>query len=120
MSNVWTKVIGEKKEWKGMEARAAALPSDYRVVYGDMKKHMFKFASGDGTGVVAVLNEVLDLFETSAAEGRHVLDVTGADVAAFCDQRLRSPSWVETYLDKGRASLNRDIARRLGPAGRQG
>ena len=30
------KILGDKKEWKSMEARAAALPSDYRIVYGEI------------------------------------------------------------------------------------
>jgi DNA-binding ferritin-like protein (Dps family) len=41
------------------------------------------------------------------------------DVAAFCDERLRGvPSY--SYVDNGRASLNRDVAKQLGLAGRQG
>jgi DNA-binding ferritin-like protein (Dps family) len=54
---------------------------------------------------------VLDLFETSAAEGVRALDVTGEDVAAFCDDRLRGTA---SYLDSWRSSLNRDVHRRLG------
>ena len=42
MSNLWTKVIGEKKEWRSMEARAHALPRDYRIVYGEIKQYMKK------------------------------------------------------------------------------
>ena len=111
MSNFWTKVIGEKKEWRRMEARANALPREYRTVYGEIKPYLWKFTTGDGMGTMAVLNDVLDLFETSAAEGKRVLDVTGEDVAAFCDERVRlAPSWV----DKGRASLNSDVAKKLG------
>jgi DNA-binding ferritin-like protein (Dps family) len=114
MSSFWTKVIGEKKEWRSMETRAGALPRDYRIVYGEMKRYLFRFTSGDGRDTMAVLTDVLDLFETSAAEGKRVLDVTGEDVAAFCDERLRgAPSWVESYMGKGRASLNRDVAEKL-------
>jgi DNA-binding ferritin-like protein (Dps family) len=107
MNNLLTKIIGDKKEWKAMEARARRLPRDYRVVYGEMKSYMWRFTSGDGMDVVAVLKGVLELFETSAAEGRHVLDVTGSDVAAFCDERLRG---VTTYADTWRSSLNREVA----------
>ena len=119
MSNFWTKVIGEKKEWRSMEARADALPRDYRIMYGEIKHYLFRFTTGDGMGTMDVLKDVLALFETSAAEGKHALDVTGEDVAAFCDERLRgAPSY--SYVDKGRASLNRDVAKKLGPSGRQG
>lgn len=110
MSKFWTKVIGDKKEWRSMEARADALPRDYRIVYGEIKPYLWRFTTGDGMATLAVLKDVLGLFEASAGEGKQVLDVTGEDVAAFCDQRLRgTPSWV----DQGRASLNRDVARQL-------
>jgi DNA-binding ferritin-like protein (Dps family) len=117
MSNLWSKVIGDKKEWRSMEARADALPRDYRIVYGEMKQYMWRFTAGDGMDIVAVLKGVLGLFESSAAEGRHVLDVTGKDVAAFCDERLRGTA---SYADTWRASLNRDVLNNLGPVGRQG
>ena len=110
MTGFLTKIIGDKKEWKAMEARAARLPRDYRVVYGEMKSYMWRFTAGDGMDVVAVLADVLALFEDGAAEGRPVLEVTGPDVAAFCDARL---DVTETYADRWRAALNRDVAARL-------
>jgi DNA-binding ferritin-like protein (Dps family) len=114
MSTFWTKVLGDKKEWRSMEARADALPRDYRIVYGRIKPYLWRFTTGDGRGTLSVLREVLALFEAGAAEGKQVLDVTGEDVAAFCDERVRgTPSWV----DRGRASLNRDVARQLGRPG---
>ena len=111
MSNFWTKVLGDKKEWRRMEARADALPREYRIVYGEIKPYLWKFTTGDGMGTMAVLKDVLALFETSAAEGRQVLDVTGEDVAAFCDERLQGTS---SWVDQRRASLNRDVAEKLG------
>ncbi len=93
-----------------MEARANVLPRDYRIVYGEMKSYMWRFTSGNGMDIVALLKDVLGLFETSAAAGKSVLDVTGEDVAAFCDERLRDTA---SYQDKWRASLNRDVARKL-------
>ncbi len=110
MSNFLTGILGDKKEWKAMEARATVLPRDYRIVYGEMKPYMWRFTSGDGLDIVAVLKDVLGLFEKSAAQGKSVLDVTGEDVAAFCDESLRDTA---SYQDKWRASLNRDVAKKL-------
>jgi DNA-binding ferritin-like protein (Dps family) len=110
VSNILIKILGDKKEWKAMEARANALPRDYRIVYGEMKSYMWRFTTGDGMDIVALLKEVLGLFEASVAEGKSVLDVTGEDVAALCDERLRGTT---SYLDKWRASLNHDIAKKL-------
>ena len=33
---------------------------------------------------------IVDLFEEGAALGKEVLDVTGSDVAAFCDDLMKS------------------------------
>lgn len=110
MTNLLTKILGDKKEWKAMEARANVLPRDFRLVYGEMKSYMWRFTAGDGMDIVAILKDVLGLFETSAAQGKSVLDVTGEDVAAFCDERLRG---TRSYFDQWRGSLNRDVAKKL-------
>ena len=91
------KILGDKKEWKRMEARADALPNDYRIVYGEIKKYLWRFTAGDGMDIVAILKDLLDLFETGAADGKHALDVTGQDVAGFCDELLRN---AKTYTEK--------------------
>ncbi|MGL5816016.1 MAG: DUF1048 domain-containing protein [Phycicoccus sp.] len=109
MIDLVTRILGDKKAWRAMGARARALPRDHRIVYDELKGYLFRVAAGDGTDVVAVLRDVLDLFEANAAEGRAVLDVTGADVAAFCDERLRGSTWIDTW----RAGLNREVARKL-------
>lgn len=111
MSDFLTKILGGKKEWKAMEARADALPREYRIVYDEMQSYLWRFTTGDGMDIVAILQDVLALFETSAAQGTSVLDVTGTDVTAFCDERLRG---TPSYVDKWRASLNRNVAEKLG------
>ena len=104
------KILGDKKEWKRMEARAAALPSDYRIVYVEAQKYMWKFTAGDGMDIIAILKDLLELFETGAADGKRVLEVTGEDVAAFCDELLRN---AKTYTENWHNALNRDIKDKL-------
>ncbi|WP_328529690.1 DUF1048 domain-containing protein [Nocardioides sp. NBC_00368] len=110
MNNILTRLIGDKKDWKRMEARAAELPADYRTVYAEMKNYMWRFTAGDGMDIVEILRDVLDLFETEAAAGRSVVEVTGPDLAAFCDARL--PEQQDVYRDRLRASLN-EVAQKL-------
>jgi DNA-binding ferritin-like protein (Dps family) len=104
------RVIGDKKEWRSMEARADALPRDYRIVYAALKRYLWRFTFGDGSAAMAVLEDVLGQFEAGAAERKHALDVTGEDVAAFCDERLRD---LPTYAATWRASFNQDVSRKL-------
>ncbi len=42
MSNFLTKILGDKNEWKSMEARADALPRDYRIVYAEIMQHRLR------------------------------------------------------------------------------
>jgi DNA-binding ferritin-like protein (Dps family) len=44
MSNFLTKILGDRNEWKSMEARADALPRDYRIVYAEIMQYMWKFS----------------------------------------------------------------------------
>ncbi|MGZ4664252.1 MAG: DUF1048 domain-containing protein [Frankiaceae bacterium] len=110
MGNFLKKLIGDKQEWRRMEARAAALPNDYRIVYDEIKKYMFKFSAGSGMDTVALLKDLLGLFESGAAEGRRALEVTGEDVAAFSDELLRN---AKTYTAKWHEELNRDVMKKL-------
>ncbi len=113
MSSILTRLIGDKKEWRRMEARANALPRDYRVVYGEMKSYLWRFTTGDGMDIVAILRDVLEEFEAAAADGKRALEVTGEDVAAYCDARLGESNPYERYLQKWRTSLNQDVKKQL-------
>jgi DNA-binding ferritin-like protein (Dps family) len=61
--------------------------------------------------LIPIFADLLDLFETAAAEGKPVLAVTGEDVAAFCDELLQNTN---TYTANWREALNRDIRNKLG------
>ncbi|MEU6135808.1 DUF1048 domain-containing protein [Nocardioides sp. NPDC047086] len=104
MNNLLTRLIGDKKDWKRMEARAAELPADFRTVYGEMKNYLWRFTAGDGMDIVAILRDILDLFETKAANARAVLEVTRPDLDTFCNTRL--PEQHDAYRPKLRTNLN--------------
>ena len=82
------KIIKEKKEWKTYQARIKALPEQYQIVYHEIQKYLFKVCCTEGISYDEVLLGILELFEESAVTGKNVLDVTGMDVASFCDSLL--------------------------------
>ena len=108
MKDFINKVLGDKKEWKAMEARAKALPKDYRIVYHEIQQYIWK---SSGLGAIDIFKGLLDLFEEGAANDRGALEITGDDVAAFCDGLIDGQ---KTYIDKWREELNHDIAKKLG------
>lgn len=114
MLELISKMIGDKKEYKEQMARAAALPEDYRFVFDKIQGYMWSFAVGDGSDMLKIQQGLIELFEEGAAEGRHVLDVTGDDVVGFCDELLRdTKKWTDNYRKK----LNRDMMNKFGRAG---
>jgi DNA-binding ferritin-like protein (Dps family) len=102
------KIIGDKKGWKVMEARAKALPKDYQVVYKEIKTYIWKRSEQES---IEVFKGLLDLFEEGAANGRSALEITGNDVAAFCDELSLG---AKTYVDRWREELNKGIAKKIG------
>ncbi|MHB0896601.1 MAG: DUF1048 domain-containing protein [Spirochaetales bacterium] len=94
-------IIEGKKEWRAHMARVKALPREYQIVYTEIQKYLFKVGPvelAEGTGL---LSGIVDLFEEGAANGKGVLEVTGGDVAAFCDGLIKDS---KTYADLYRES----------------
>lgn len=95
-----------KKEWRAHTARVKELPPDYQIVYKELQKYIFKIGPIDPTDGVGVLSGIVDLFAESAARGKGVLEVTGSDVAAFCDELLRD---YDTYTDMNYADVSQQM-----------
>ena len=116
MNDFLNKVIGnieDKKEWRATMARAKTLPEDYRVVYNEISGYIM---SG-GPGVISTIKpfkRLLGLFEEGAAHGKHVLEVTGDDIAAFSDELVSDEEPMEDWHEEQKRKLNSDIAKKLG------
>ncbi|MFC7245515.1 DUF1048 domain-containing protein [Catellatospora aurea] len=94
-------IIEGKKQWRAHVARVKALPPDYRIVYKEMQKYLFKVGPidlADG----GLLPGIVDFFETGAADGKGVLELIGTDVAAFCDDLIKDS---RTYADAYQESI---------------
>ena len=110
------KIIGDKKEWRQMEARANALPEEYRYVYHKIQHYMWGYAAGNSSGMdmIAIFGDLIRLFEEGAANGKGVLRITGEDIAEFCDELLRN---AKTYTENRRQLLNKEIKKKLARKG---
>lgn len=83
-------IIKGKKEWRVHTARVKALPQDYQIVYKEIQKYLFKVGPVELNESTDLLSGIVDLFEEGAATGKGVLDVTGNDAAAFCDDLIKN------------------------------
>jgi DNA-binding ferritin-like protein (Dps family) len=77
-------IIEGKKQWRAHMARVKALPPDYRIVYKEIQKYLFRVGPIDVSGG-HVLSGIVDFFEEGVAAGTGVLELIGNDVADFCD-----------------------------------
>lgn len=90
-------IIEGKRQWRAHKARVDALPPDYRIVYDEMQKYLFK------VGPVSLpegglLSEIVDFFESGVVAGKSVMELIGPDVAAFCDGLIEgSPTYADIY-----------------------
>src|SRR3954447_25530770 len=104
-------IAREKRKFRQMQERVKALPEEYRYVYHKIQGYMWSYSGGSGMDMLPILADLLDLFETGVTEGKRVLEITGEDVAAFCDELLRN---ARTYTENRREDLNRDIMKKPG------
>lgn len=109
MSKILNKILGdlsEKKAYNQNEKRAKALPAEYAEAYKNIKHYIF-----NATGILTMepLKVLVDMLEEAAAEGRHVLDITGKDVAAFADELVRGEN---SYFDHQRQKLNKSFSKK--------
>lgn len=103
-------IIEGKKAWRAHLARVKALPQDYQIVYKEIQKYLFKVGPVELTEGTDLLSGIVDLFEEGAAVGKGVLEVTGRDVAAFCDDLIKGS---KTHADVFQESMGQEVARAM-------
>lgn len=103
-------MVEGKKEWRAHVARVKALPRDYQIVYKEIQQYLFKVGPVELTAGTGLLSGIVDLFEQGAAAGKGVLEVTGRDVAAFCDDLIKDS---KTYADICQESVDREAAKAI-------
>jgi len=112
----YEKVVGvkqDKKAFREYRARGNALPTEYRTAWQEIEWYVWHFGSMDGS--LDLLNDIVTLFESAAAEGRSVLDITGSDVAGFCDGLIEE--WKgRTWQGEERRKFNERFSKKLAEA----
>jgi DNA-binding ferritin-like protein (Dps family) len=103
-------IIEGKREWRAHVARVKALPQDFQIVYKEIQKYLFKVGPVELTEGTGLLSGIVDLFEEGAAMGKEVYDVTGRDVAAFCDDLIKDSI---TYTDIYQSSSDQAVTKAM-------
>ena len=104
------------REWKAFDARAEALPADYRTAWAQIKVHLSPYSDFTGRNLTPILGGALGLLEETAADGQSVHEVLGDDIEGFC-AALVGGEGARSYRDRWREQLNSNVARKLGRLG---
>lgn len=85
ISDITTKLIGDKKRWRAYKARSASLPTSHRTAVDGIERYLMYTGPSDGDQLMRMLDDLADLFEQSAADGTSVRTVVGDDPIAFAE-----------------------------------
>lgn len=114
----WEAITGSDltREWKAFDARADALPDEYRAAWEEIKGYLLPYSGFTGRNLTPILDSALALLEETAADGQSVHEVLGDDLRGF-SAALAGGEGVHTYRDRWREQLNRNVARKLSRLG---
>ena len=91
MNRFIAKVIGEKRHWRQHKARTRQLPASYRTAVEALERYMMYCGpGGDGAEAASMFDDLIDLFEQSAANRTPIREIVGEDPVEFLEAFVRN------------------------------
>jgi DNA-binding ferritin-like protein (Dps family) len=109
-SGIFAKLIGDKREWRAYKARVKTLPPSYSHAIDAIERYLNHAGGLNVDGAIALNNDLLELFERGAADGKPMREIVGDDPVEFIDELIRNYS-KDGYLKRHRERLVDDINR---------
>lgn len=107
--SIISKAIGDKRQYRQYRARVAQLPANHRGAVEALERYLTLSRSWSAEGLMSMLEDLVDLFEQSAASGSSIRGVVGDDPVEFAETFLRTYS-DEDWLSKERRRLTDAVA----------
>lgn len=103
--------LADKKRYRDYKARSQALPPAYRTAVEALDRYLMRFgAITNGETLVAMLEDLIVLFEQAAADGTPVRGIVGDDPVAFAEEFLANYA-EDQWISKERQRLAEAIDR---------
>ncbi|WP_328617002.1 DUF1048 domain-containing protein [Amycolatopsis sp. NBC_00355] len=113
ISDIATKVIGDKRRWRAYKARTRQLPANYRAAVEALERYLMFFGAADGDTAASMYEDLIDLFERAAADGTPIREIVGADPVDFVDTFIQNYS-KGGWITRERERLTNGIERAEG------
>jgi DNA-binding ferritin-like protein (Dps family) len=79
----------EKRRYRQYKARKEQLPASHHEAIDAVERYAVRFGPGTGDTLVPMLEDLVETFEQSAADGTSVGEVVGDDPVEFAETFLR-------------------------------
>ena len=113
--------LEDKKRYRQYKARVKQLPESYRTATEALERYlMLRGAIATGDVLVALLSDLADLFERSAADGTPIREVVGEDPVEFAETFLQNYSegqWINKERERLTSTIDRAAAESSGSEG---
>ena len=104
----------DKKRYRQYKARTEQLPANYRTAIEALDRYLNYFgAISKGDILLAMLEDLADLFEQSAADGTPIREIVGEDPVEFAETFIKNYADGQ-WINKERARLISAIERAAG------
>jgi DNA-binding ferritin-like protein (Dps family) len=107
---VVTGSLEDKRRYRQSMARMKKLPPDYRTAVSALQRYMQHFGPDKPESLLAMLEDLTDLFEQSAADGTPLREVVGDDPVEFAEAFLRNypgGSWIRRERERLTKAIDR-------------
>ena len=85
-----TRMIDEKRRYRQYKARTRQLPANYQTAIGGLEHYLMYFAPDKGDELLAMLEDLADLFDESAASATPIRAIVGEDPVEFAEAFRRN------------------------------
>lgn len=103
--------LEDKKRYREYKARCQALPPSHRTAVEALERYLMRFgAITKGETLMAMLDDLVTLFEQAAADQTSVREVVGDDPVAFAEELLANYA-EDQWINKERTRLAEAIDR---------
>ena len=111
--------IAQKRRYRQYKARTRQLPADYREAIEALERYLMYFgAIAKGAVLLSMFEDLLDLFEQSAANRTPIRAIVGADPVEFAEEFVRNYSegqWINRERERLTSAIDR-VAGDIGDA----
>jgi DNA-binding ferritin-like protein (Dps family) len=117
MATGWTE---QKRRYRQYKARTERLPANYHTAIDALERYTQFFGPGKGDSLLSMLEDLVDLFEQSAANGTPIRKIVGEDPVEFAEAFLRNypeGQWISRERERLTSAIERAAGEDTGNEG---